>query len=186
MEEKLQYHYINRYYDHQWEIEGDLNDTIYDLYNNGDLGAENLNCKFIIYQDNTTIITLHVIQFGPFAIDLDLGPNVLMRIEVNIEDDFFTSLILQENEWIITDKIIKEKENELNTIFSNYLSSESINDEIFSNPSYANLNSFSKELLLTNIKEAFAFDLNKWKAISLEYFEKYTEIRQQILLELNK
>jgi hypothetical protein len=56
MEEKLKYHYINRYYNHQWEIEGDLNDTIYDLYHKGNLELENLNCKFIIYEDEISVI----------------------------------------------------------------------------------------------------------------------------------
>ena len=183
MEQKLKYHYIDRYYNNKWIIEGNLKDTIYDLFNNGDLGSENLNCKFIIYDDKLTVIFLHIIQYGPFAVDLDLGPNVSITIEINIEDEYFSEVVLPENEWMIINKILMNEENELNSIFSNCLKSESINNKLFLNPTYADKNSFRKEILITNLKEAFTFDLNKWKVISLVYLEKFNEIRKQIKIE---
>lgn len=183
MEDQIKYYYINRYYNHEWQNDGNLNDTIYDIYRKGDLGFENLNCKFFIYNDEFHNITFQVEQFGPFAIELDLGPNVRVTIDIN-ENEGIEKEELPNNTWQLIENMIEKLEPELNSLFSKHLKQESITSDLFLKTN-ASINSFKKELLLKDNKEAFSMSLKTWKEISLDYLAKYKELKDQIKADLN-
>ena len=182
MENQLKYHYINRYYNHEWQIEGSLNDTIYDIYRKGNLEFENLNCKFFIYDDEFHNITIQIEQFGPFAIELDLGPNVRLTIDINVNEGIEEADLININ-WQSIYDTVKKNEPELNAIFSKHLKKESITGDLFLHTTNASINSFTKELMLKDNKEAFSMSLRTWKEISLNYLAKFIELKDQIKAE---
>lgn len=189
MEEKLVYHYTNRYFDHGWEIEGNLNDTIYDLYKKGELEFENLNCKFIIYQDSNCVIFLHVIQYGPFAIELDIADNVTIEIEIKLFNDYLSTI-----KWPKNNDFDNELRNELehyNNYFKEmimtYLRNKEINEEAFKERITSFLDQrehciiFCRKIFLNHVIEGLSFDLKKWKIISKDHLSCITEIMLKII-----